>query len=258
MRRLFIILISISICIFFLNSCGDDNGLVLPPNLAPYQVVIVPIYKSEEELSAISVKVAEISKALRSLGISVKYDDRTTQKPGWKFAEYELKGVPVRLAMGPRDLENGTIEIARRDTLEKQNVSQDGIEKFVEKLLAEIQNNLFDKAKKFRDEHITEVNSFEEFKNVLEHKTGFISAHWDGTSETEQKIKELQHQIQIAQQHVQIAQQHAAKAESNFNLLIGISITIAILVLIIGVAMGSKARKDANKQSIMNEGKSDD
>jgi prolyl-tRNA synthetase len=170
---------------------SDDNGLVLPPNLAPYQVVIVPIYKSDEELSAISVKVAEISKALRNLGISVKYDDRTTQKPGWKFAEYELKGVPVRLAMGPRDLENGTIEIARRDTLEKQNVSQDGIEKFVEKLLAEIQNNLFDKAKKFRDEHITEVNSFEEFKTVLEHKTGFISAHWDGTSETEQKIKEL-------------------------------------------------------------------
>jgi len=170
---------------------SDDNGLVLPPNLAPYQVVIVPIYKSEDELNAISIKVHEIVKKLRSKGVSVKYDDRTTQKPGWKFAEYELKGVPVRLAMGPRDLENGTIEIARRDTLEKQNVSQEGIEQVVKDLLETIQINLFDKAKKFRDEHITEVNTFEEFKEVLENKTGFISAHWDGTSETEKKIKEL-------------------------------------------------------------------
>jgi prolyl-tRNA synthetase len=170
---------------------SDDNGLVLPPNLAPHQVVIVPIYKTEEELEAISAKVNEISKELRAIGITVKYDDRTTHKPGWKFAEYELKGVPVRLAMGPRDLENGTIEVARRDTLEKQNVSQTGIEKYVKDLLAQIQIDLFDKARKYRDEHITEVNSFEEFKEVLENKGGFISAHWDGSSETEQKIKEL-------------------------------------------------------------------
>ena len=170
---------------------SDDNGLVLPPNLAPYQVVIVPIYKNEDELNAISAKVNDIIKDLRANGITVKYDDRTTQKPGWKFAEYELKGVPVRLAMGPRDLENGTIEIARRDTLEKQNVSQNGITQTVQNLLKEIQTNLFAKAKAYRDDHITEVNTFEEFVDVLDNKGGFISAHWDGTSETEQKIKEL-------------------------------------------------------------------
>lgn len=170
---------------------SDDNGLVLPPNLAPYQVVIVPIYKSDEELNAISERVNQLMQELRKLGISVKFDDRTTQKPGWKFAEYELKGVPVRLAMGPRDLENGTIEIARRDTLEKQTVSQDGIAEMVDNLLKQIQSDLFLKAKTYRDSHITEVNSFEEFVDVLDNKGGFISAHWDGTSETEQKIKEL-------------------------------------------------------------------
>ncbi len=170
---------------------SDDQGLVLPPNLAPYQVVIVPIYKSEEQLDAISEKVNLIIADLRSKGIRVKYDDRTTYKPGWKFAEYELKGVPVRLAMGPRDLENGTIEIARRDTFEKTNVSQQGIVNTVSDLLEEIQNHLFSKALEFRDSHITEVNSFEEFKDVLDKKGGFISAHWDGTVATEKKIKEL-------------------------------------------------------------------
>lgn len=170
---------------------SDDNGLVLPPNLAPYQVVIVPIYKSEEELNAISIRVQQLMQELKKMGISVKFDDRTTQKPGWKFAEYELKGVPVRLAMGPRDLENGTIEIARRDTLEKQTLSQEGIAAVVENLLKQIQSDLFLKAKTYRDNHITEVNNFEEFVEVLDKKGGFIAAHWDGTAETEKKIKEL-------------------------------------------------------------------
>jgi prolyl-tRNA synthetase len=170
---------------------SDDSGLVLPPNLAPYQVVIVPIYKSEEQLSAITARVNEIIKDLRKKGISVKYDDRTTHKPGWKFAEYELKGVPLRLAMGPRDLEQGTIEIARRDTFEKLNIAQTEVVGKVSDLLEEIQDSLFLKAKAFRDEHITEVNDFEEFKDVLKTKGGFISAHWDGTIETEKKIKEL-------------------------------------------------------------------
>ncbi len=170
---------------------SDDSGLVLPPNLAPYQVVIVPIYKSEEQLSAITARVNEIIKDLRKKGISVKYDDRTTHKPGWKFAEYELKGVPLRLAMGPRDLEQGTIEIARRDTFEKLNIAQTEVVGKVSDLLEEIQDSLFLKAKAFRDEHITEVNDFEEFKEVLKTKGGFVSAHWDGTIETEKKIKEL-------------------------------------------------------------------
>jgi len=170
---------------------SDDSGLVLPPNLAPYQVVIVPIYKSEEQLSAITARVNEIIKDLRKKGISVKYDDRTTHKPGWKFAEYELKGVPLRLAMGPRDLEQGTIEIARRDTFEKLNIAQTEVVGKISDLLEEIQDSLFLKAKAFRDEHITEVNDFEEFKEVLKTKGGFISAHWDGTVETEKKIKEL-------------------------------------------------------------------
>ena len=170
---------------------SDDSGLVLPPNLAPYQVVIVPIYRSDEQLEAITEKANEIVKALRAQGVSVKYDNRTTHKPGWKFAEYELKGVPIRLAMGPRDLEQGTIEIARRDTFEKQNISQDDVVTIVKDLLKEIQEGLFAKAKTFRDDHITEVNSFEEFKSVLNDKGGFVSAHWDGTVETEKKIKEL-------------------------------------------------------------------
>lgn len=170
---------------------SDDDGLVLPPNLAPFQVVIVPIYKSDEELLKVSDKVQGIIQELRALGISVKYDDRTTQKPGWKFAEYELKGVPVRLALGPRDLEQNTIEVARRDTLTKEVVAINEIAAYVKNLLNTIQVNLFEKAKKYRNEHITKVDNFDDFKDVLDRKGGFVSAHWDGTVETEQKIKEL-------------------------------------------------------------------
>ena len=169
---------------------SDDNGLVLPPKLAPYQVVIVPIYKKEEQLEQITEKVDEIVKALRAKGISVRYDDSDHKKPGWKFAEYELKGVPVRLAMGPRDLENGTVEVARRDTLTKEVVNIDGIEEYIAQLLEDIQTNIYKKASDYRDSATTEVNSWEEFKEVLETKGGFISAHWDGTSETEEKIQE--------------------------------------------------------------------
>lgn len=170
---------------------SDDNGLVLPPNLAPIQVVIVPIHRTDEQLEAISAQVGELVKALRKVGVSVKYDDRTTQKPGFKFNEYELKGVPVRLAIGPNDLENGTYEVARRDTLTKETVSKEGIVTYIQELLEQIQKDLFAKAFNYRESHITEVNSFEEFKEVLENKTGFVSAHWDGTPETEEKIKEL-------------------------------------------------------------------
>jgi prolyl-tRNA synthetase len=168
---------------------SDDNGLVLPPKLAPHQVVIVPIYKKEEQLAAISEKADEIIAKLKAKGISVKYDDRDTRKPGWKFAEYELKGVPVRLAMGPRDMENGTIEVARRDTLEKNVTTIENIENYVEELLADIQNNIFKKALDYRESHTTKVDSYEEFKEVLKNKGGFVSAHWDGTSETEDLIK---------------------------------------------------------------------
>ncbi|HCE54717.1 MAG: proline--tRNA ligase [Lutibacter sp.] len=170
---------------------SDDLGLVLPPNLAPIQVVIIPIHKTDEQLETISFKINEIVAELRKKGISVKYDDRTAYKPGWKFAEYELKGVPLRIAMGPKDLENGTLEIARRDTLEKQNIPQNTVVEYVEKTLKEIQENLYQKALNYRETHITEVNSFEEFQEVLETKGGFISAHWDGTHETEEKIKDL-------------------------------------------------------------------
>lgn len=172
---------------------SDDNGLVLPPKLAPTQVVIVPIYRGEAELEAISVKAKEIMTELRKKGISVKFDDRDTHKPGWKFAEYELKGVPVRIAMGPRDLENGTIEIARRDTLTKESftLSEMPVGEKVSSLLEEIQNRIYQKAFEFRTEKTTEVNSWQEFQQVLEEKGGFLSAHWDGTSETEEKIKEL-------------------------------------------------------------------
>jgi len=170
---------------------SDDLGLVLPPNLAPIQVVIIPIHRNDEQLDAISIKVNEIVKELRAKGISVKFDNRTTYKPGWKFAEYELKGVPLRIAMGSRDLENGTLEIVRRDTLKKENISQSDVVNYVEKTLKEIQENLFNKALNYRESHITEVNSFEEFKEVIEGKGGFVSAHWDGTVETEEKIKEL-------------------------------------------------------------------
>ena len=170
---------------------SDDNGLVLPPRLAPIQVVIVPIYKSEEQLEAISEKVAVFVKELRKKGVSVKFDDRDTYRPGAKFAEYELKGVPVRIAIGKRDLENGTVEIARRDTLEKQTVAQNDVVDFVSNLLEEIQDNLFQKAIDFRTEHTTSVYNFEEFRIAIANKGGFVSAHWDGTEETENKIKDL-------------------------------------------------------------------
>ncbi|WP_202700849.1 proline--tRNA ligase [Flavobacterium sp. UGB4466] len=170
---------------------SDDQGLVLPPNLAPIQVVIVPIYKTDEQLAEITAAVNELTAKLRKLKISVKYDDRTTQKPGFKFAEWELKGVPVRIAVGPKDLENGTFEVARRDTLTKEVVSNDGIVNYVNDLLEQIQVDLFNRALNYRDTHITEVNSFEEFKEILDGKGGFISAHWDGTAATEEKIKDL-------------------------------------------------------------------
>jgi len=172
---------------------SDDNGLVLPPKLAPFQVVIVPIYRGEEELAQISVKAKEIMADLRKTGISVKYDDRDTQKPGWKFAEYELKGVPVRIALGPRDLENKTLEIARRDNLTKESFQWEDmpIAEKIGGLLEEIQHGIYQKAFDFRKENTTEVNSWEEFKQVLEDKAGFLAAHWDGTAETEEKIKEL-------------------------------------------------------------------
>jgi prolyl-tRNA synthetase len=170
---------------------SDDNGLVLPPNLAPIQVVIVPIYKSEEQLEAISAEVDKLVAELRKMKISVKFDNRTTHKPGFKFAEWELKGVPVRVAIGPNDLANGTYEVARRDTLIKEVISKEGIERFIANLLDQIQQNLFDKAHSYRENHITKVDSFDEFKTVLEQKGGFISAHWDGTAESEEKIKEL-------------------------------------------------------------------
>ena len=172
---------------------SDDNGLVLPPKLAPFQVVIVPIYRGEEELALISLKAKEIIAELRKAGISVKYDDRDTQKPGWKFAEYELKGVPVRIALGPRDLENKTLEIARRDTLTKESFQWEEmpIADKIGALLANIQEQIYQKAFDFRKENTTEVNSWEEFKKVLEQKAGFLAAHWDGTTETEEKIKEL-------------------------------------------------------------------
>ncbi|WP_264531009.1 proline--tRNA ligase [Flavobacterium sp. N502540] len=170
---------------------SDDQGLVLPPNLAPIQVVIVPIYKTDEQLAEITAAVSELTAKLRKLKISVKYDDRTTQKPGFKFAEWELKGVPVRIAVGPKDLENGTFEVARRDTLTKEVVSNDGIVNYVNDLLEQIQVDLFNSALNYRDTHITEVNSFEEFKEILDGKGGFVSAHWDGTAATEEKIKDL-------------------------------------------------------------------
>ena len=170
---------------------SDDNGLVLPPSLAPNQVVIVPIYKSEEDLNAITEVADGIVSNLRAKGITVKFDNRTTHRPGAKFAQHELQGVPLRLAIGARDLENGTVELARRDTLTKAIVPLDNVVKVVEDLLKEIQETLFKKALDFRNSHITEVNTFDEFKDVLGTKTGFISAHWDGTMETEDKIKEL-------------------------------------------------------------------
>jgi prolyl-tRNA synthetase len=170
---------------------SDDAGLVLPPKLAPIQVVFVPIYKNEEQFEAISEKVTEIADQLKEKGISIKFDKRDTLRPGAKFAEWELKGVPLRIAMGARDLENGTLEIARRDTFEKQSVAQEDAVETVVSLLETIQEELFNKAKNYRNEHTTIVDTFEEFKDAIENKGGFVSAHWDGTAETENKIKEL-------------------------------------------------------------------
>jgi prolyl-tRNA synthetase len=170
---------------------SDDNGLVLPPNLAPIQVVIVPIYKSDEQLDAISKEVEVLVASLRKMKIAVKYDNRTTHKPGFKFNEYELKGVPIRIAVGPNDLENETFEVARRDTLTKEVVTKEGIDTYISNLLETIQNSMYAKAFEYRDNHITQVNTFEEFKEELETKGGFLSAHWDGTAETEEKIKDL-------------------------------------------------------------------
>jgi prolyl-tRNA synthetase len=169
---------------------SDDSGLVLPPMLAPIQVVIVPIYKGQEELQQIGNYVDTLILELKSLGVSVKYDDRDSQRPGFKFAEWELKGVPVRVAVGARDMQNGVVELARRDTKEKQSVSQEGLANHIQQLLEDIQANIFKKATNFRNSHITPANSYDEFKELLETKTGFIAAHWDGTTETEKRIKE--------------------------------------------------------------------
>ncbi len=169
---------------------SDDEGLVLPPKLAPIHVVIVPIYKGEEQLNAIAEKANAIAAELKAAGLKVKVDLDDTKKPGWKFAEYELKGVPVRMAIGPRDLEQGTVEVARRDTKEKTSLSMEGVSEYVIKLMDEIQDNLFQRSLNFRNEHITEANSYDEFKTILDDKAGFVSAHWDGTPETEDLIKD--------------------------------------------------------------------
>ncbi len=171
-------------------SHSDDKGLVLPPKLAPFQVVIVPIYKGDEQLEQINAVVAKMKKALETKGISVKYDNRDNQRPGWKFAEYELKGVPVRIAIGARDLENGTVEVARRDTMEKETLQQADIENKIEHLLAQIQDNLYQKALAMRENKTYSADTYDDFKRILEETPGFVMAHWDGTSETEQKIKE--------------------------------------------------------------------
>jgi prolyl-tRNA synthetase len=170
---------------------SDDQGLVLPPKLAPIQVVIVPIYKGEESKPIIDAKATEIMKNLKAKGIKVKYDNDDQSRPGWKFAEYEMKGVPVRMALGARDLENNVVEVARRDTKEKKVLSLDHIEAQVETLLNDIQEHIFNKAKTFRDENIVEVNDWDTFVKTLDEKGGFIAAHWDGTPETEEKIKEM-------------------------------------------------------------------
>lgn len=169
---------------------SDDQGLILPPRIAPLQVVIVPIYKGEEQKKVIDEKAVALMQELKAAGIRVKYDDSDNARPGWKFAEYELKGVPVRLALGARDLENNVVELARRDTKEKSSVSMDGLTQHILGVLEDIQQNMFNKARDYRDSHITEVNSWEEFKQVLNEKGGFVSAHWDGTGETEEKIKQ--------------------------------------------------------------------
>ena len=169
---------------------SDDEGLVLPPKLAPIQVVIVPIHKTDEELVAISEKVSELTTNLKALGISFKYDDDENRRPGWKFAEYETKGVPVRIAIGPRDLANGQVELTRRDTKEKSVVDFEGLDSYIEELLADIQDNLFERANQFRSENMHKVDTYAEFKEQIESKGGFFLVHWDGTAETEEKIKE--------------------------------------------------------------------
>src|SRR5258706_12856255 len=170
---------------------SDDDGLILPPKIAPLQVVIIPVYKNDEQKNQITQKVNEIIGELKKLNIRVKFDDNDNMRPGWKFAEYEMKGVPVRLTIGPKDMENNAAEVARRDTKEKTTIGFDNLVRHIFQLLDEIQNNIYNRAKAYRDSHITEVNSWNEFIDVLENKAGFLSAHWDGTSETEEKIKEL-------------------------------------------------------------------
>ncbi len=170
---------------------SDDEGLILPPKIAPLQVVIIPIYKGEEEKNKVSEKANEVVNQLKQLGISVKYDDNDNNRPGWKFAEYEMKGVPVRIAIGPRDLANNQVELARRDTREKNTVSLDGISIHIQNLLNDIQQNIYDRAKAFQQQNIREANTWDEFVEILDNKAGFVSAHWDGTAETEEKIKDL-------------------------------------------------------------------
>ncbi|MGN6399549.1 MAG: proline--tRNA ligase, partial [Flavisolibacter sp.] len=169
---------------------SDDDGLVLPPKIAPLQVVIVPIYKGDEQKAQIDAKVAEITTGLKALGIRVKYDDSDNARPGWKFAEHELKGVPVRLALGARDLQNNVVEVARRDNKTKESVSLNGVVEHIQNLLNDIQQNLYNKAAAYREAHITKADTWEEFERILDEKGGFVSAHWDGTAETEEAIKE--------------------------------------------------------------------
>ena len=168
---------------------SDDKGLVLPPNLAPIQVVMIPIFNSTDEYDTVVKKLEEIGKRLKKLNISFKIDDRKNHKPGWKFSEYELKGIPVRLVIGPKDIDNNTIEVARRDNLTKEVVDEENIENYVDKLLPEIQNNLFNKAKKFREANTHKADNYEDFKKIFKNKNGFVYAHWDGSSETENQIK---------------------------------------------------------------------
>ncbi|HVZ24408.1 MAG TPA: His/Gly/Thr/Pro-type tRNA ligase C-terminal domain-containing protein, partial [Sediminibacterium sp.] len=170
---------------------SDDDGLILPPKIAPVQVVIVPIYKGDAQKAAIDNTVQGIVQQLKARGISVKYDDKDTARPGWKFAEYEMKGVPVRVAIGARDIENGVVEIARRDTKEKTTVSLSGVDTYINGLLDEIQQAMYQKAKIFRDAHISAADTWDAFVSLLDEKGGFVAAHWDGTAETEEKIKEL-------------------------------------------------------------------
>jgi prolyl-tRNA synthetase len=170
---------------------SDDQGLVLPPKLAPIQVVIVPIFKGEEQKKLIDEKVTEVMKELKAAGVSVKYDDNDNNRPGWKFAEYEMKGIPVRIAIGARDLANNVVEVARRDTREKMSFPIDGLSNSVIQLLAQIQEAIYKKAKDFREERIIKTDNWDEFTKLLDEKPGFIAAHWDGTGETEDKIKEL-------------------------------------------------------------------